>query len=196
MYKKIKAFTLAEAIATLVLLGVVVALTVPAALNNASVRSNRLKLQKAATVYQQAIESMIVENELPRDEDVIDQFAAENDCQAVREYFRVSSTVGDNPCRFLSVNEIYWDFGSTDDYSLTSPLVSFNENNFNKNSAESDEYTAFIMTTSISDDGGIHVNDVGYEENSGSEKYWHAKKIACFMNKERCKGEDYKVKED
>ena len=187
------AFTLAEAIAVLVLMGVVFAITVPSAISNAAVKSRQLKLKRAMSIYQQAVENMIVENDIPRTKTAFEQFANDDDCLEIRKYFRNVSTIDDNGCKFLSVNEIYWDFTN----GATKPIVAFNKDYFNKDTAESDANTAFIMSTKFSNDGGIRVNDLGYEkENNDNDAYMNIAKMDCFINNRSCRRSDFKENED
>lgn len=180
------AFTLAEIMAVLVLLGVVMVITVPSALSNALTKSRRLKIKRAVSVYQQVVESMVIENDLPRSEAYIDRITKENNCKFIREYFKISDTVNTG-CKFKSVNNIWWDFQN----GLTHGIVSFDEKDLNESVAESDVYNAFIFVTNFAPDGGIRVNDIGYEKDSNNGDYWHVMKQDCFMNSKKCKASDY-----
>ena len=184
--KKINAFTLAEAVAVLVLLGVVFAITIPSAINNANIKSRQLKLKKAVADYQKIVENIVVENDIPRDEL---SFKNQVSCLLIRQYYKSVQTLDaeDKGCKFLSVNEIYWDF--TD---VTAPIVAFNPDYFTSEKALSDENTAFKMHAAFSD-GGIRVNDLGYEKEHGTDAdYKNVSKIDCFMNNKTCKRSDFK----
>ena len=186
---KFTAFTLAEVTAVLVLLGVVIAITVPGAINNANTKSRQLKVKKAASVYQQAIEYMIIENDIPREKSYFNNWAISDNCTPIRQYFKVVSTIGDDGCKFLSANDIFWDFKT---FGATKPIIAFNKNYFTKDIAESEENTAFIMSVNFSNDGGIRINDIGFEKNNGTkDDYWNVSKIDCFINNKTCKKSDF-----
>ena len=192
--QKIKtAFSLAEITAVLVFLGIVIALVLPGAYNNAVIKSNRLKLRKASSVYQQLVERIIVENDLPRSAQYLDSFATADNCRIIRVYFRVESKVS-KTCRFKTKSGLNWDFNPDSGYGLTKALISFDDKYLNGNEAESDNYNAFFMTSSFSNDGALHINDTGYEEKLKSDNFWYTKKIDCFINGKVCKAEDYRVK--
>ena len=191
--KRINAFTLAEAIAVLVLLGVVFAITVPSAISNAAVKSRRLKVKRAMTIYQQLVENMVVENDLPRNTYSFESFAKDSggnsNCLQIRQYMKTAATIGSNGCKFLSVNDIYWDFT----YGATKPIIAFNQEYLTKDLAEADDNnTTFMMSTKFSSDGGIRVNDLGYEQGLGkSDDYWHVAKMDCFINNKTCEKKNF-----
>ena len=177
------AFTLAEAISVLVLLGVVFAITVPSAINNANIKSRQLKLKKAVADYQKLVENLVVTNDIPRTTASFNAELLKDNCTLIRQNYKVASTIGDSGCKFLSVNEIYWDFTNPSE-----PIVAFNPDYFNESNAKSENNTAFIMSTKFTSDGSIRVNDLGYEKGLGkSDSYWNIAKIDCFTNNKTCK---------
>lgn len=64
MYKKIKAFTLAEVLITLGIIGIVAAMTLPAVINNVENKINTNKLKKEYSVFQQAFQKIAAENDV------------------------------------------------------------------------------------------------------------------------------------
>ena len=65
--KKKAAFTLAETLIVLVILGVVAAITIPALVRNQMEAQNRTRIKKAMTVYDMLINKIVVENNLKDD---------------------------------------------------------------------------------------------------------------------------------
>jgi len=79
--KKYLAFTLAEIIVVLTLLGTVAAITIPSALNNVSKKSNVTKIKKAYAMYDKFIQSFIVINNIKTLKDL--KYLASHDGTAI-----------------------------------------------------------------------------------------------------------------
>ena len=62
--EKNAAFTLAETLITLTILGVVAAITVPALINRQMEAANKTKLKKAMAAYEKALNQMIIDNDI------------------------------------------------------------------------------------------------------------------------------------
>ena len=161
-----KAFTLAEILAVLIILGVVATLTIPSALHRTSERANKTKIRKAMAVYETAVEKMIVENNIPRNEASLTAFVLgqNNDCAPAREYFKMNSleTPGNN-CRFRASDGLWWDV--TD---ITNTLISFKNDAEHQDlswvTASGDEYKAFKFVTRFDKNAIIRINDNGYND--------------------------------
>ena len=84
------AFTLAETIAVLVILGLVAALTVPQVVRRQIEAQNRAKIKKAMSVYDFLINKIVIENDL-KSNNAVQDWADEN-CNNSSSYFKVSKT--------------------------------------------------------------------------------------------------------
>ena len=86
---KHKAFTLAETLITLVILGIIAAITIPALVRNHVENANRTKLKKAMTVYDTALSKIIIENGIKSNDGLITYAGnEENNCQGSAPYFK------------------------------------------------------------------------------------------------------------
>ena len=86
--KSFKAFTLAEAIVVLAILGIVAAITIPATINRHQESANRAKLKKALANYETVMNSIVVENVLKSDANVTGYANAVANCENTRKYFK------------------------------------------------------------------------------------------------------------
>ena len=98
-----KAFTLAEVLITLSILGVVAALTIPSLVNRQSEMAAIVKMKKAISQYEQVAEVYMAENEATRF-DVA--------CGDLDEYFKQVKATADG-CQFTTADGVAWVFGST-----------------------------------------------------------------------------------
>ena len=94
-----KAFTLAEVLITLSILGVVAALTIPSLVNRQSEMAAIVKMKKAISQYEQVAEVYMAENE-SQTFDVV--------CASLGDYFKKVDTIGD--CEFTTADGVVWSF--------------------------------------------------------------------------------------
>ena len=83
------AFTLAETLIVLVILGIVASITIPAIVRRQMEAQNRAKIKKSMTVFDTAINKIVIENQLKSDRAVQD-WAGVN-CENSINYFKVNS---------------------------------------------------------------------------------------------------------
>ena len=107
-----KAFTLAETLIVLVILGVIASITIPAIVRRQMEAQNRAKIKKSMTVFDTTINKIVIENQLKSDRAVQD-WAGEN-CENSINYFKVNSFSknndgADNTCRFRASDGVWWD---------------------------------------------------------------------------------------
>ena len=95
-----KAFTLAEVLITLSILGVVAALTIPSLVNRQSELAAIVKIKKAISQYEQVAEVYMAENEAQT-------FAAT--CAQLGDYFKKVDTVSGD-CEFTTADGVVWKF--------------------------------------------------------------------------------------
>ena len=166
-----RGFTLAEILVVLVILGVVATLTIPSALHRTSERANKTRIRKAMTVYETAVEKMIIENNIPRNEASLTAFVLgqNNDCAPARGYFKMNSleTPGNN-CRFRASDGLWWDI--TD---IANTMVAFNNVDLNYRTSVGGEYKSFRFVTRFDDNAITKLNDTSYTgyNSTGSSTY-------------------------
>ena len=107
-----KAFTLAEVLITLSILGVVAALTIPSLVNRQSDLAAQVKLKKAISNYEDVIGVYMAESE---DADAKNMLT-DNNCSKVTDYFKVTEgpTVQDTKyCDFVTADGVAWRIDTT-----------------------------------------------------------------------------------
>ena len=113
-----KAFTLAEVLITLSILGVVAALTIPALVNRNSDIAAQTKLKKAIAAYETAAAVYMAESgKANTDAWLSDKGTAS--CDNVGSYFKIVNTVaGTNNCEFTTSDGVLWRFNGTSGYAV------------------------------------------------------------------------------
>ena len=96
-----KAFTLAEVLITLSILGVVAALTIPSLVNRQSELAAIVKMKKAVSQYEQVAEVYMAENEAT---------TFDVGCGDLDDYFKQVTGAGE--CTFTTADGVEWHFGS------------------------------------------------------------------------------------
>ena len=179
--KQKKAFTLAETLITLTILGVIAAITVPMLINKQMEAANRTKLKKAMAAYEKALNQMIIDNDIKGSVSAVEGFGS--DCSESTKYLK--KVVEITPCRFQTADKVWWDI--TD---IEHPLISLKDEITDdniatlKSNADSldDDKTSFVMVGEIKD-GIVRINDKGgIVKDSDDEKY--VDKLYVFTNKE------------
>ncbi|MBQ7450083.1 type II secretion system protein [bacterium] len=196
-----KAFTLAETLITLSILGIVAAITIPALINKYTESANRTKVKKAMTTYEKVINSMLIENDLRTEESFkawAKTDATTNNYKEQVGYFKVaemSTLAGSTTCRFKTSDRVWWDICGTNDSNIENPIVILDEK-YKDESREDLETMAKIdvvdgkkvyvfgmagrrdVTT-----GSIRINDKSYEDSNvkGDNPFYMAK-LYGFMN--------------
>ena len=123
------AFTLAEVLITLTILGLVAAITIPGIFHKNQERINKTRIKKAMANYEKLMSQVMIENDL-KSNDMIDSFASNNSCINTRQYFKTVQD-GDNNCQFKTADGLWWDISD-----LRSSTVAFKKNNLTDGSAE------------------------------------------------------------
>ena len=104
-----KAFTLAEVLITLSILGVVAALTIPSLVNRQSEMAAIVKMKKAISQYEQVVEVYMAENE------ATDFSGAATSCDTLKNYFKMveSTTDANAGCVFKTADGVVWGINTT-----------------------------------------------------------------------------------
>ena len=99
-----KAFTLAEVLITLSILGVVAALTIPNLVNRQSDIAAQTKLKKAISNYHDVVEVFLIENETASAATMMG-----DNCANAGNYFKIAER---NNCIFKTADGARWEFDS------------------------------------------------------------------------------------
>ena len=181
--KKKAAFTLAETLITLTILGVVAAITVPMLINKQIGAANRTKLKKAMAVYEKALNQMIIDNDIkssPISE--IEGFRDEDGCSVSTVYFK---KINGDGCRFQTADKVWWDISDIE-HPLISLKDEITDGNIEtlKGNADSldDDKTSFVMVGTIKDNV-VRIDDKGMSDLTTDEQNY-LDKLYGFINKE------------
>ena len=108
-----KAFTLAEVLITLSILGVVAALTIPSLVNRQSEMAAQVKLKKAIANYENVAAVYMVENESTDLSGITKNTAGNaNDCSNMGNYFKIVKQNNSNKCIFTTADGVIWLFST------------------------------------------------------------------------------------
>ena len=106
-----KAFTLAEVLSVLIILGVVAVLTIPSTLQRTKERSNRTKIVKAMAAWEQFVPMFLSDNSIFNEEQAAEVFNNAEDCDIVMKYFKIKKVIDRRgQCRFETYDGILWIF--------------------------------------------------------------------------------------
>ena len=87
------AFTLAETLIVLVILGVVASITIPPLVRRQIESANRTKIKKAMKIYDLVVNNMTTETGI-RDINSLQHYAEDNDCEKGSSYFSIAEGSG------------------------------------------------------------------------------------------------------
>lgn len=183
MFKK--AFTLAEILSVLVILGIVASVTIPTATNKAIEKANKTKIKKALASYHTAVEKILIENELPRNKEALQKYVKENNCKNATKYFKsIELETPNNYCRFRAADKLWWDIED-----VTNTLVAFEQEDLTWYIAGGGEFKAFKFVTRFDENHSLRINDMGFASTSNSYDigivYKEAtKKVQAYFNNE------------
>jgi prepilin-type N-terminal cleavage/methylation domain-containing protein len=105
-----KAFTLAEVLITLSILGVVAALTIPSLVNRQSDLAAQVKLKKAISSYEDFGAQYMAETGKASLRDLVN--TTPTACSELANYFKIV-TEGKDKCNFVTADGAAWSFDST-----------------------------------------------------------------------------------
>ena len=181
--RMLKGFTLAETLITLTILGVVAAISVPALTRQQILKANRVKIKKAMANYETVVNKMIIENNLARSAEELDNYVKNDaDCSNAYNYFKVIKKEG---CQFMTADRLWWDVGKNG--SMSKAIVAFDKKeNLTTSIAGSDtNYKAFYFQTDFDNIGSLRVMDITYGWNKPSPSLiLNYSKINRFLGKD------------
>ena len=151
MKKNKKAFTLAEMIAVVVILGITAAIVVPPLVRKQIEAAERTKLKEIIRVYDFYMNKITVEHDLKSNNAV--QEWADDDCHNTSAYFKATKFLKNkdgknNFCIFRTPNGVWMDISN-----ILNPKVSFDEN-FN------DPNKTFDLVSLFDENGSLRVDDL------------------------------------
>ena len=171
-----KAFTLAETMIVLVILGVIASITIPALVRNQMDAQNRTRLRKAMTVYDMVLNKMVVENGIKSNDALINEFNADhnnNSCAKSRAYFK-SAQDGVNDCTFRASDGLWWNIED-----ITHPIIAFNENDLTAEKAAGNTNETFYLVGYLDNNGLLRVSDIASADDDNQE---YLTKLYNFAN--------------
>ena len=129
------------------------------------------------TVYDTALNKMVVENGIKSNDALINEFNAENNnnsCAKSRAYFKTSQD-GANDCTFRASDGVWWNISD-----INHPIIAFNEDDLNK--ADEENNKAFHLVGYIDDNGSLRVSDLAQATGDNQE---YLTKLYNFVNNKK-----------
>ena len=156
--KKKVAFTLAETLITLTILGVVAAITVPMLINKQMEAANRTKVKKAMTNYEKVLNQIVIDNDLKTDAALTNWTQNQYDCDKTIKYFKAVDEI--DPCIVKMSDGLWWDIGD-----IKNPIIFLD-----KKLLTMDWEVRYNYTKTLEDENGKKINVygmVGYIDDKG-----------------------------
>lgn len=161
-----KAFTLAETITVLAIIGVIATLTIPNLVLKHQERTNITKIKKAMMTYDMAIKKMLAENTFTNIGTFLLWARDNNTCNTAKKYFKI---VESDNCFFRTPDGLYWNITN-----INRPLVSFKpiesiQDALAKSRDKTNKDTFAFWTTyvttraNMTNNKGLRINDLVYE---------------------------------
>lgn len=108
--KNEKAFTLAEVLIVLSVLGVVAMLTVPSLVKNQTQKQNETRLKKAAANFEALTSNFVVENGITSSSQFNISTIFGDNCKNAGNYFKIVDTINNDNCFFKTSDGLSWHF--------------------------------------------------------------------------------------
>ena len=183
-----RAFTLAETLITLTILGVVAAITLPYLIQKYNEATNRTKVKKAMAAYEKVVGQMVVENNIAGSIKSIFPFGQ---CDESSKYFKtINILAGYHNCRFQTSDKVWWDISD-----IERPVISVNGelsdelvDMIRSNPEEfMDDETMFMLFGEYDNNGILRINDQADTLLSANEKAY-LKDLYSFAMPEKAGG--------
>ena len=171
------AFTLAETLIVLAILGVVATLTIPSVYRKYTNHVNKTKIKKAMEVYTAVLSTIVYENNIISESGLKawSEKNAENNCSYSSFYFK---TVEGSGCIFKTSDGVWWYLAD-----IENPLISLTkietggannlENAINRAKSESNTTAFYFVGRYDSQTYSLRINDMFYErEKDGESDYY------------------------
>ena len=154
MFKKIKnkAFTVAETMIVLVIMGTLFTIIIPSTLNHHRENINRVKIKKSMAFYEVVFKKLVVDNAIMTDSGFSKKLQPSSDkCGKIKKQFKIIETDTGNSCIFRSAEDVWWNI--TD---FKSPLVAIKKENLSSDNDNRYQFSGHIIN------GVLRINDMGY----------------------------------
>lgn len=112
-HKFFGAFTLAEVLVTLTILGILASLIVPSVSMRVKENSNRAKIVKAMATYENFVNQFVADTGAKSDAEVWSAYTSCGGCDCVMKYFKVSKVKYNHQarkCKFITSDGLFWEF--------------------------------------------------------------------------------------
>ena len=158
--KNEKAFTLAETLIVLTILGIIASITIPSLLKNYFEIESRTKFKKAITMYDIAIQKMVLENNIKSKENFINWADSniKNNCKNTSAYFKASNT----GCLFKTPDRITWYIGDIMQSIVSVKPLKTPEEAIERANNKNDKSTFYFITLYDSETNVFRTNDLAY----------------------------------
>ena len=166
--RKKAAFTLAETLIVVAVLGVIATLTIPTLIKQQTETQNRVKVKKSMTAYEKALSSLVIENEL-RNNSVLSTWAqdeANSNCENATKYFKKSSGDG---CIFKTSDGVWWNIENIQRpviYLKKEGITEENKADITQKANDRDDKSALVLVGRSDDSSGaVRIDDLAFETN-------------------------------
>ena len=197
---KLQAFTIAEVLITLIILGIVAAISIPNLINKQIENQNRTKVKKAMAMYEKVVNEILLENNLKSQEmfkSWAKKDAIDNNYSKQRAYFKIIDESSSNPnCIFKTTDNVWWNICGTNESNIGNPIIILDESYKDYDRAELEKMAvneningkklyiyALIGRLDISN-GAVRINDKSYENSKNMGNYpKYMDKLYNFISK-------------
>ena len=175
MFKKIKssAFTVAETMIVLVILGTLFTVIIPSTLNHHRENINRVKIKKSMAFYEVVFKKLVVDNAIMTDSGFNRKFQNGDNCAKIKKQFKIIETDTGNSCIFRSAEDVWWNIND-----FKKPIVAVKLEDLIGKTANSYQFSGHI------DNGVLRINDVGYLSNKKTDSKLTAAEKAKYSAEE------------
>ena len=210
MKKIFNAFTLAETMTVLIIIGIIASISLPVIIKKHSESVKRIKLKKAMTMYDNAIHNMYEGQGFLTKEAFLNWANSEENCAKTKTYFKRTDVMKfhdedrKNDCVFKTIDGIWWDITKIDN-----PIIILDNKYINclngstdtcskatlqqlsKTGTDSDT-DIFTMSFQIDKETGmLHVNDKEFEEGvaDNNDNMYYMTKLFSFVYEKKLTSE-------
>ena len=140
---KKSAFTLAETMIVVVVLGIIASMTVPTLIARQRETARKTTIKKAMDSYNSVIQQLVINNNLKYFSSALSNWY-NNNCSRATEFFKKTATDPANPdCRFRASDGLWWDISD-----ITKVVVAFSLDDLNSEKANDvSNNEAFLFVT-------------------------------------------------
>ncbi len=163
------AFTLAETLIVISVLGIIATIVIPPVFKKYLEAQDRVKIKKSMTVYDFIMQNMVIENDIHSESELRLWADTEekNQCANTSAYFKIANG---NGCLFKTVDGIYWYIND-----IMNPIVSvksFNnsEDAIRRAKLKNDKTTFYLYTLYDNITSSFRTDDLMYTKNNADSE--------------------------